>query len=114
MNSSAATIFNSNAFLSEGIHALFAQNHVIETRRKTLDGVKSKAKQAGFCGGTPPLGYDIVNGEYVINEKEAPAIRKMFEMYALGKSYDVLCRYFIEGYRSKRGTKSVLMLFITS
>ena len=47
---------NSNAFLSEGIHALFAQNHVIETRRKTLDGVKSKAKQAGFCGGTPPLG----------------------------------------------------------
>ncbi len=97
---------NSNAFLSEGIHALFAQNHVIETRRKTLDGVKSKAKQAGFCGGTPPLGYDIVNGEYVINEKEAPAIRKMFEMYALGKSYDDIMQVlYREGYRSKRGNK---------
>ena len=49
---------NSNAFLSEGIHALFAQNHVIETRRKTLDGVKSKAKQAGFCG--EPLPSDMI------------------------------------------------------
>ena len=73
--------------------------------QKNIGWCKVKSKASGFCGGTLPSGYDIVNGEYVINEKEAPAIRKMFEMYALGKSYDDIMQVlYREGYR-KRGNK---------
>ena len=33
-----------------------------------------------------PFGYCVINGQYAINEKEAEAVRKIFEEYINGKS----------------------------
>lgn len=97
---------DSSSFLTEGVQAIFNQVHVLETRKKTIAGVTSKAKRAEFCGGTPPLGYDIINGHYVINENEAPAIRMMFEMYVNGYSYrQIMEKLEQKGYKSKWGRK---------
>lgn len=99
-------ILDSSSFLSEGVHAIFNQVHVLETRRKTIAGVTSKARRAEFCGGTPPLGYDIVNGEYIINERESAAVRLLFDMYVDGYSYhQIMLKIDAMGVRSKQGHK---------
>ena len=80
-------ITNSNDFLIELLTVGMGQRDVLETRQKSMAGVHARAKQGVFLGGTPPLGYDIVDGKYVINENEAKTVRKIYEMYADGKSY---------------------------
>lgn len=58
-------------------------------------------------GGKPPFGYDVdENGFYIINEFEADAVRKMFEMYTLGSIYaDISLWLDRHGYRTKYGKK---------
>jgi len=63
---------------------------VLQTRQKSIAGVAQKAKQGAFLGDIAPLGYNIVNGQYVINSREAAAIRLIFDSYAFRESYTVL------------------------
>lgn len=99
-------VLDSTSFLSEGVQAIVNQAFVLETRKKTIAGVTSKAKRAEFCGGTAPLGYDIVDGNYVINEHEANAIRLIFDMYVDGYSYKQIMEVLdTQGYKSKWGRK---------
>jgi site-specific DNA recombinase len=78
----------SSDFLVELLNVGMGQYEVLETRQKSIAGVAVKAKEGVFLGGTPPLGYDIVKGRYVINEGEARLVRKIFESYGSGGSYD--------------------------
>lgn len=93
-------------FLSEGVRALFNHQMVLDTRAKTISGQTTKAKQGAFLGGTPPLGYDIIDGKYVINPAEAEGVHIIFDLYSKGKGYgyiiDELAR---RGIKSKRGGK---------
>ena len=68
---------NSQDFLLELLTVGMGQAEVLGTRQKSLDGVAVKAKQGIFLGGVPPLGYDIVDGSYIINEAEAAIVRKI-------------------------------------
>lgn len=96
-------IDNPSAFLSEGMKAIINQHYVMETRKKTIAGQTARAKQGKFCGGTPPLGYDIIDGKYVINQYEAEAVKLIFDLYASGKSYDNIIDVLkSKGYKSKR------------
>ena len=78
---------NSNDFLVELISVGMGQREVLETRQKSINGVAVRAKDGVFLGGTPPLGYDIVNQQYVINGAEARTVRTIFSMYASGCGY---------------------------
>ena len=69
-------IYNSNDFLIELISVGLGQREVLETRQKSIDGVKAKAQQAAFLGGVPPFGYDVVNQKYIINPAEAEIVKK--------------------------------------
>ena len=80
-------------FLQELITVGIGQHQVLTTRQKSIDGKRNRAKEGKFCGGVPPLGYDIVDGRYVINEREARVIRTIFEMYGSGKSYFEILDY---------------------
>ena len=52
------------------------------------------------------FGYDIVNKEYVINEKEAKVVRKIFDMRQKGYSLiDISVELNKLGYKTKRGTE---------
>ena len=67
----------------EGMAEYYSRN----LAREVMKGMKVNARKAKFCGGTPPLGYDIVDGNYVINETEAPWVRLIFDMYTAGRTY---------------------------
>lgn len=75
---------------------------VLDIRKKSIDGKTAAARHAKFQGGYPPLGYDVINQEYVVNEREAKIVRMIFDMYANGKSYKEILQA-LKGERTKRG-----------
>ena len=95
-------IYDPNNFLTELISVGLGQHAVLDTRKKSIAGVATKAKEGVFLGGTPPLGYDIIDGRYIINEQEAPIVRQIFEMYASDNSYDTIL-VALKGKSTKRG-----------
>ena len=93
---------NSNDFLLELLNVGLGHREVLETRSKSIAGVAVKAKQGKFLGGVPPLGYDVVGGNYVVNPAEARTVRTIFELYGAGKSYDQILAA-VAGAVGKRG-----------
>lgn len=73
--------------------------------KHTHAGLLSRANQGFHCGGIAPLGYDVsADLRLVINEKEAEAVRKIFDMYENNISYQRIADYLNEkGYRTKVG-----------
>lgn len=86
----------------EGMAEYYSKN----LAREVMKGMKETALDCKHNGGIPPLGYDvdIHTKKYIINENEALAIRKIFELYLLGYGYssisDELNCY---GYKTKVG-----------
>ena len=76
-------------------------------------GMRAKAMSGEWCGGIPPFGYCWVTMEGTENhgrrksrlevvEREAEAVRLMFQLYASGKGYKAIVgRINREGYRTK-------------
>lgn len=63
--------------------------------RETMKGLIENAYQCRHNGGKPPLGYDVdpITHGYVINEKEAAVVRKIFDLYLDGKGYTEIVTY---------------------
>ena len=88
VENSLGDVLNPNDFLTELISVGLGQHQVLTTRQKSIAGMAERAKKGLFCGGTPPLGYDVTpDKNYAINEREAASVRTIFRMYAAGKSY---------------------------
>jgi site-specific DNA recombinase len=94
-----------NAFLTELLTAGLGHHMVLQTRQKSIAGIAQKAKTGVFLGGFPPLGYDVEDGQYVINPCESEAVRLIFGMYANGDSYsDIINALTAKGWgKGKRG-----------
>lgn len=86
-------ISDPNTFLMELIGVGIGQHQVLQSRQKSIAGRLQKAKEGVFLGGFAPLGYDIVKRQYVINEKEAEAVRLIFKLYSEGHSYDYILMF---------------------
>ncbi len=85
-----------------------SQYYSANLAREVMKGLKENAYKALHNGGIPPLGYDVnpETKEYIINEKEAEAIRIMFKKVIEGWSYRELAEYLnILGYQTKIGRK---------
>lgn len=85
-----------------------SQYYSANLAREVMKGLKENAYKALHNGGIPPLGYDVnpETKEYIINEKEAEAVRIMFEKVTQGWSYRELADYLnLLGYRTKIGKK---------
>ena len=83
-----------------GMDEYYSQNLASNIRRAQ----KLKAKNFEFNGGIAPLGFDIVNKHYVINEKEASAIRKIFKLYISGHGLlEIAGKLNKLGYTTKKG-----------
>ena len=50
-------------------------------RVQTMEGRIQKAREGKWNGGFAPYGYSLVNGELIINEEEAKAIRIIYDRY---------------------------------
>ena len=96
---------NSNeGYLLRGIVNLLNEYYSRNLAKHTHAGLKQKAKTAKHCGGKPPLGYDVVNGNLVINEYEAAIVRLVFEMYENNFSYRKMAQILNDsGYTNKLG-----------
>lgn len=73
--------------------------------RRTFSAMLVKANRNSHCGGIPLLGYDIVDRSLQVNEREAEAVRLIFDMCELNHSYSKIADILNErGYRTKAGT----------
>lgn len=72
---------------------------------RTSHGRKIKALNGGFAGGRAPLGYDVKDGQLVINEKEALIVKEIFAMYYDNVSQVKIADYLnAQGWVGKNGT----------
>ncbi len=83
--------------------------------REVMKGMSENALQCKHTGGSPPLGYDLDIGKHlVINEHEAEAVRKIYDMYLNGYRYDQIADILnAEGYKTKAGRPFVKSSFYT-
>lgn len=105
-------ILNPDDFLTELIHVGIGQHAVLQSRQKSIDAKYNKAKHGAFLGGFAPLGYDIIEQKYIINEKEAEVVRKIFQLYTQGYTYNEILedikQYGVLGKRGNPISKSTL------
>ena len=75
----------------EGILEGFAEYFSSNLGREVKKGLTENAMIGKHCGGIPPLGYDVdQDGKYIINEREAKAVRLIFDGKLAGKSYSAI------------------------
>lgn len=87
-----------------GILSSFNQMESETIQGRTMMGRSAKAKEGGYAGGRPPFGYDVVNGELVVNEDEAKVVRLVFRLRSEGLSlYKITDRLNAEGYHNRHG-----------
>lgn len=80
--------------------AWFSRNLGQEVKK----GQKENALKAIFNGGRPPLGYKIVNQQYVIEPREAEAVKLIFDMYRHGNGYiKIAAELNRRGYTTRNG-----------
>lgn len=85
-----------------GMAAYYSRNLAKEVTK----GLNENAYKVKFNGGTPPLGYDIKDGRYIINEYESCAIKMIFNMYKDGYGYaQIIDELNRNGFKTKVGKK---------
>ena len=95
---------NLSKFIQLGLNEYYSKN----LSREVMKGLSENAYKAMHNGGIPPYGFDVdpETKKYVINEKEAEAVRIMFDKLIKGWSYRELAEYLnLLGYRTKIGNK---------
>lgn len=84
----------------------FAQFEREVTGERIRDKIAASKAKGMWMGGTPPLGYDVVDRKLVVNEAEAEQVRHIFQRYIdLGSGQALLEELRATGYRTKRYTK---------
>lgn len=85
-----------------GMSAYYSRN----LSKEVTKGQRENAYKGLFNGGTPPLGYKIVDKKYVIDEYEAQAVRLIFDLYLKGYGYIAICNELNrQGYKTKAGRR---------
>lgn len=94
------------AFMLETIFEGLDQYYSLDLAREVMKGHKNNARACKHNGGRPPLGYNVdkETKTYIINEQEARSVRKIFEMYDAGFSYNAIIRDLnSKGFKTKTG-----------
>ena len=87
-----------------GILSSFNQLESDNIALRTTMGRYATAREGGYAGGKPPLGYRAENGHLVIVPEEAEIVRKVFELRSHGGTLQGIADKLNElGYRSKKG-----------
>ena len=95
---------NPDDFLREFITVGLGQHMVLETRQKSMDGMSAAAREGKFLGGKPPYGYAVENQRYVIIPSEAAFVRKVYDLYYRGYSYNyIMDKLHVAGVVGRKG-----------
>lgn len=94
------------SIILEGLLESLAEYYSRNLSREVLKGLRENALKCASTGGCPPLGYDIdpETKKYIINEREAEAVRLIFKRYLEGEGYSAIINELnSSGYKTKRG-----------
>ena len=69
-----------------GVHTAVNNYYSQELAEKATRGMQENALAKKSNGSYPKYGYDIVDGSYKVNEKEAPVVKSIFDDYINGVS----------------------------
>lgn len=75
---------DASGILVEGVLESMAEYFSAELSQKVQRGMNINAQKAISNGGSIPFGFKTVNKLYVVDDDTAPAVVKIFEMYANG------------------------------
>jgi site-specific DNA recombinase len=85
--------------LLAGMDEYYSKNLASNVKR----ALKSNANNCQFNGGIAPLGYDIVDKKYIINEQESIIVQKIFDMYISGIGViEIALKLNQEGFKTKK------------
>ena len=89
-------------FRSSSFNQLESEN----IAQRTAMGRYATAREGGYAGGKPPLGYKAVGGQLVIVPEEAEIVRLIFSLRAKGMTLmSITSELNKRGYRSKKGNE---------
>ena len=89
-----------------GVLSSFNQLESENIAMRTAMGRYATAREGGYAGGKPPLGYKAVNGQLVVVPEEAEIVRLVFDLRAKGKTLiGITDELNKRGYRSKKGNE---------
>lgn len=72
--------------LMTALHAAFSQGESESISGNMRWSYQKRMERGEFNTYTAPVGYDLINGQLVINEEAAPVIRQIFEIYLSGSN----------------------------
>ncbi len=70
----------------------FAQFEREITGERIRDKLAASKRKGMWMGGTPPLGYDVINRRLEINEQEANTVRFLFERFIATRSVTAVAK----------------------
>lgn len=82
-----------------------AEYYSANLAQNVLRGMHQRAEMGKYIGGIVPLGYKIDKDKnYVVDEKTAPIVKRIYEMYAAGHTLKEICAELnASGYKSATG-----------
>ena len=87
-----------------GILSSFNQMESENIQMRTEMGRKAKAREGGYAGGKPPIGYKAIEGKLVIVPEEAEVVRLVFQLRKNGKTLMGIAEELNNrGYKTKSG-----------
>ena len=95
--------------IMESVLEGFSEYYSRNLSREVMKGLRENALACRHTGGIPPLGYNVDKDKhYIINEKEAEAVRYLFTAYANDASYSEMVRWLqLHGIVGKRSGKPI-------
>lgn len=101
-------LFTQNGMDGDGevrltIMASIAQDESRKTSERVKAGQKMSREKGVLYGSGNIIGYDRVDGTYVINEEQAATVRRIFNLYAEGHGETTVAKMLIEENRKDGG-----------
>lgn len=97
-------VYGAYAPILEAFTAVMSNIERDNITRRMRGGRAVKASKGGYSGGQPPMGYKIVGGKLVIDEKEKCVIKYIFEKRSKGATMKAIVDGLNEeGYKTRKG-----------
>ena len=93
-----------------GLLSVFAELERSSITERFMSGRQQRARRSLWHGGgTDPIGYNYIDSQLELNEKEAYQVKVVYEMYAAGSSMTEISEYMQQQeYQTKHGGWSYL------
>lgn len=109
---------NAESILLEALLEATAEYYSVDLSQKVRRGLRESALKANSCGGTPPLGYKIIDKKLVIDKEKAEYVRYIYQQYTNGVGKKaIVAEMNKKGWRTNKGkpfTISSLSNFLTN